>query len=249
MTSVTMVGFAAAILWLRWRVAGGRGLHVAALMAALLSMNMAWLFGFTSFMLGACLFPITLGRLVAGRDRLSLPRLAMHLPRLPDARVLLSPRESGADDRCGLVVLVGGCASAWTIESATAAAAYRGWCVRAPSFVPVFHSRHMLLADRRRSGPHASAVGKPGRPVVAAGVGGAGSNGLIRYRWRSETGCRLTDRDGPAFVVLRAGDLARHCLMLWWYGTIVRDGSEASRTVLTGRCGVCPGGDPDCSGV
>ena len=29
-------------------------------------MNMAWLFGFASFMLGACLFPITLGRLVAG---------------------------------------------------------------------------------------------------------------------------------------------------------------------------------------
>ena len=37
MTSLTLVGFAAAILWLRWRVAGGRGLCVAALMAALVS--------------------------------------------------------------------------------------------------------------------------------------------------------------------------------------------------------------------
>jgi hypothetical protein len=77
MTSVTLVGFAAAILWLRWRVAGGRSLHITALLASILSMNMAWLFGFTSFMLGACLFPITLGVWWPVRDRLSLPRLAV----------------------------------------------------------------------------------------------------------------------------------------------------------------------------
>jgi hypothetical protein len=77
MTSATLVGFAVAILWLRWRVAGRRGLYMSALLASILSMNMAWLFGFTSFMLGACLFPITLGVWWPVRDRLSLPRLAV----------------------------------------------------------------------------------------------------------------------------------------------------------------------------
>ena len=77
MTSVTLVGFALAILWLRWRVAGGRDLSIAALLASILSMNMAWLFGFTSFILGACLFPITLGVWWPARDRLTLPRLAV----------------------------------------------------------------------------------------------------------------------------------------------------------------------------
>jgi len=77
MTSLTLIGFAGAILWLRWRVAGGRGLAIAAILASILSMNIAWLFGFTGFMLGACLFPITLGVWWPVRDRLSLPRLAV----------------------------------------------------------------------------------------------------------------------------------------------------------------------------
>ncbi len=76
MTSLTLVTFAAAVFWLRWRVAGGRGLGLAALMATLLAMNIAWLFGFTSFMLGACLWPITLGLWWPARDRLSVPRQA-----------------------------------------------------------------------------------------------------------------------------------------------------------------------------
>ena len=76
MTSATLVGFAGALLWLRWRVAGRHGLGVSAVLASILSMNMAWLYGFTSFMLGACLFPITLGVWWPVRDRLSFPRLA-----------------------------------------------------------------------------------------------------------------------------------------------------------------------------
>src|SRR5271166_522085 len=48
MTSLTLAAFAAAVFWLRWRLAGVRGLGVAALMASLLAMNMAWLFGFAS---------------------------------------------------------------------------------------------------------------------------------------------------------------------------------------------------------
>ncbi len=80
MTSLTLVFFATAVFWLRWRVAGRRGLRVAALMAALLAMNIAWLFGFSSFMLGACLFPITLGLWWPARDRLSVSRLAVLAP-------------------------------------------------------------------------------------------------------------------------------------------------------------------------
>jgi hypothetical protein len=75
MTSVTLVAFAGAVFWLRWRVAGESGLKVAALLSALLAMNMPWLFGFTSFMLGACLFPITLGVWWAGRDDLKPGRM------------------------------------------------------------------------------------------------------------------------------------------------------------------------------
>jgi hypothetical protein len=77
MTTVTLVGFAAAVSWLRLRIAGsaptagaGTGHEPSALLAALLGMNMTWLFGFTSFMLGACLFPITLGFWWPRRDRL-----------------------------------------------------------------------------------------------------------------------------------------------------------------------------------
>jgi hypothetical protein len=74
---LTLAGFAASVLWLRWVVAGARGLSVAALLAALLSMNIAWLFGFTSFMLGACLFAVTLGVWWTGRDRLTAGRVGM----------------------------------------------------------------------------------------------------------------------------------------------------------------------------
>ena len=45
MTSATLVGLAAATLWLRWRVAGGKGLVSAALLSALLAMNFTWLTG------------------------------------------------------------------------------------------------------------------------------------------------------------------------------------------------------------
>ena len=76
MTSATLVGLAFATLWLRWRVAGGKGLVSAALLSALLAMNFAWLMGFTSFVLGSCLFPITLGIWWAGRYRLSNSRIA-----------------------------------------------------------------------------------------------------------------------------------------------------------------------------
>jgi hypothetical protein len=83
MTSLTLAGFAAAIFWLRLRISGpgsGNGVgtkHLpAAMLATLLAMNMTWLFGFTSFTLGACLFPITLGFWWPRRDRLGAAGVA-----------------------------------------------------------------------------------------------------------------------------------------------------------------------------
>ena len=69
MTSATVVLLACSVAWLRYRVAGWRGMPLSALVAALLGANVAWLFGFTSFLLGAALFPATLGVWWAGRDR------------------------------------------------------------------------------------------------------------------------------------------------------------------------------------
>ncbi len=91
-TTSTLAGFAAAVYWLRLQVAGTPDLAVgsmqggrkrssspgpvaghlpaSALLAALLAMNLTWLLGFTSFTMGACLFPLTLGYWWPRRDRL-----------------------------------------------------------------------------------------------------------------------------------------------------------------------------------
>jgi hypothetical protein len=75
-TTLTLVGFAASIVWLRVRVTGLSGLSLASVLAVLLSLNFPWLLGFTSFMLGACLFPITLGIWWGGRERFGWGRAA-----------------------------------------------------------------------------------------------------------------------------------------------------------------------------
>ncbi|HWE39741.1 MAG TPA: hypothetical protein VG406_24540 [Isosphaeraceae bacterium] len=74
--SATLVGLAASVLWLRGRVAGTRGQTATAPLAALLALNVAWLFGFTSFLIGSCLFAITLGLWWSWRDRLGPTRAA-----------------------------------------------------------------------------------------------------------------------------------------------------------------------------
>jgi hypothetical protein len=48
----------------------------AVILAALLALNMTWLFGFGSFLLGACLFALTLGAWWSGRDAGWSPRRA-----------------------------------------------------------------------------------------------------------------------------------------------------------------------------
>jgi hypothetical protein len=67
MTTLTLAALAAALAWLRWRVAGRRGLPTAAALAVVLGLNVTWLFGFNSFLLGAALFPVTLGVWWSGR--------------------------------------------------------------------------------------------------------------------------------------------------------------------------------------
>lgn len=74
--SLTLAGFAASMIWLRWSVAGGTVPWTTCLLSALLALNYLWLLGFTSFLLGACLYPVTLGVWWAGRDRSSGLRLA-----------------------------------------------------------------------------------------------------------------------------------------------------------------------------
>ena len=47
------------------------------MLAAVLAVNFLWLLGFSSFLLGCCLFPITLGVWWPGRDRPEPRRLAV----------------------------------------------------------------------------------------------------------------------------------------------------------------------------
>ncbi|WP_435021753.1 hypothetical protein TA3x_002541 [Tundrisphaera sp. TA3] len=68
-TAGTLAALAGAIVWLRWRVAGADGLAWASVLAVLLGLNVTWLLGFTSFLLGATLFPITLASWWRGRDQ------------------------------------------------------------------------------------------------------------------------------------------------------------------------------------
>jgi hypothetical protein len=77
MMSLTLVGFAASILWLRWEVRGRSGLAWAIPLAVLLALNVTWLFGFTSFLLGSCLYAITLGVWWRNRDCLGLGTAAV----------------------------------------------------------------------------------------------------------------------------------------------------------------------------
>lgn len=71
---LTLVALATSAAWLRSRVDGGRGEVASSALAALIGLNVTWLFGFTSFLLGAALFAVTLGVWWAGRDRMTWAR-------------------------------------------------------------------------------------------------------------------------------------------------------------------------------
>ncbi len=61
MMTITGTGVAAAVMWLRWRVVGWEGFALAAPLAVVISLNLIWLLGFYNFLVGTCLFTLTLG--------------------------------------------------------------------------------------------------------------------------------------------------------------------------------------------
>jgi len=68
-SALTLVAFASSIVILRWVVAGSRGIETSAVLAAVLDLNVTWLLGFTSFLLGATVGAFTLATWWSGRDR------------------------------------------------------------------------------------------------------------------------------------------------------------------------------------
>jgi hypothetical protein len=59
--TLTSIGFASSVLWLRWRVTGSEGMSVVAPLVMTIAVSRLWLLGLYSFLLGACLFALTLG--------------------------------------------------------------------------------------------------------------------------------------------------------------------------------------------
>jgi hypothetical protein len=75
MMTATSLGFAAALVWMRWRTRGGEGLLGTCLLSAVLSINFLWIMGFHGFLLGCCIFSITLGVWWSGRADLGRARI------------------------------------------------------------------------------------------------------------------------------------------------------------------------------
>jgi hypothetical protein len=75
--TLTAPGLAAALVWLRWRVAGWQGMAYVAPLAVTLSLNMLWLLGLYGFLLGVCVMLITLGVWWAWRDRMGAVQAAI----------------------------------------------------------------------------------------------------------------------------------------------------------------------------
>jgi hypothetical protein len=59
--TLTSIGFASSVLWLRWRVAGSEGMSIVAPLAMTIALSRLWLLGLYAFLLGACLVALTLG--------------------------------------------------------------------------------------------------------------------------------------------------------------------------------------------
>jgi len=59
--TLTSVGFACSVLWLRWRVTGSEQMSIVAPLALTIAISRLWLLGLYAFLLGACLFILTLG--------------------------------------------------------------------------------------------------------------------------------------------------------------------------------------------
>ena len=199
MTSVTLAGFAAAILWLRWRVAGSaraarrRALSADAFHEHGLAVRVYQLHA------GGLPVPDHARVLVAGSRSLEPPRLAM-LASAADARVLLSPREPGPDGP-GLVVLSVARRSAGDGIKPLAGQRLARLARTSASFIPVVVLGLVLSADRDAAGADAPSVEKPVRSLVAPGLGGTARMGrsavardqrraaIHRSRWLGRSSC------------------------------------------------------------
>jgi hypothetical protein len=216
MTTVTLAGFAAAILWLRVRVAGARGVHAAALLAAVLAMNMPWLFGFTSFLIGAFLFPITLAIWWTWRDDLTALRILM-LAGLLSLGYFCHVVSLGLT-ALGLAVLAltgplpDGLESAWRSRVSRAART-------SLSFIPLMALGLLYLRIARQGGRMRwvwDNLADPWSPRAwMARLGGVDPLTLAL-----KDGLPLTERDGPEFSLLAPAGWLAVALALWWFGRI-----------------------------
>jgi len=77
MITLTSLGFAASILWLRWRVVGWNGMAAIVPLAMMLALTELWLLGFYPFLTGAILFSVTLGLWWMWRDKLTITRVVI----------------------------------------------------------------------------------------------------------------------------------------------------------------------------
>ena len=59
--TLTSIGFACSVLWLRWRVTGSEGMSIVMPLVLTIAISRLWLLGLYAFLLGACLFALTLG--------------------------------------------------------------------------------------------------------------------------------------------------------------------------------------------
>jgi hypothetical protein len=238
MTSATLVGLAAATLWLRWRVAGARGLVLAAFLSALLAMNFAWLLGFTSFLLGCCLFPITLGVWWEGRYRLSLGRIAA-LSALLCVGYFCHLVSLGLT-AVGLVVL------AWTGPLRCPNAG--SWKFRMArlartsiSFVPLFVLGYFYLQAAKRSGPLRPVWEKLSSPWSP-------SAWRERIAWVDpitlavKNGMPFTNQVSQGFIIFAPAVWLTIGLVLWWFGRITGRPSVSAQRVADDPAAPDPAG-------
>ncbi len=216
MTSATLAGLAAATLWLRWRVAGTRGMGAAALLCAFLAMNLPWLLGFTSFLLGSCLFPITLGIWWAGRFRLSARRIAV-------LGALLTVGYFCHLVSLGLTLVgLGVLAVAGPIPCGTS----KGWPFRLArlartsiSFVPLLALSFFYLRAAGQRGPMHPAWKNLTNPWSPS-AWGARLGWVDPFTLAIKDGVPFTSRVGALFIVFAPVLWLAAGMVLWWFGRI-----------------------------
>ena len=208
----------------------GADCAVAALLAALLAMNMAWLLGFSSFLLGACAFPITLGIWWPGRNRpvrlasrrcppcwrvgyfchvvsLGLTVLGLVVLSLTDAL----PNVAGGFWRCRLARLAR----------------------TSLSFIPLVVLGFFYVGIARRGGPMHPVWNNLSNPWSPLAWG-------ARLGWADpltlaiKDGLPFTDRTGSEFIVFAPTVWFCGALIFWWYGRMTAGSGTTARRPAAG---------------